>query len=142
MTTKVRQKLYHNKWTKEQKEAYKEQTVSLPEKKETEEDKNEKMRALEDELRQLKLENTLLSEENQDMEDIIKKMQDEADKNTKRKKVAQVTEVPAKPDRLYPGQRKQTRPRGEWLKSTRNARLLRTKDLNKSIQQFAGKILY
>ena len=102
----------------------------------------ERVKRLEEELSDCKLQNHLLKEENIDMQDVIENLQDEVENQTQRKrKKARIDETremvqPTLPERQFPGQRNRTRPRGDWLTSTRNARLKRTRDLNQSIQQF------
>ena len=147
-TEKVRRTFNKGRKTEEQKEKIQKEPLSIDESQKTE-SFQDKIKELEHELAQVKVENHMLVEENKDMEIVIRNLKNDQEMDTgrkRRKKAAETTEgvpTPAPPvqtHRDYPGQRKKTRPKGDWLTASRHARLLRTKDLKESIQQFAGKL--
>lgn len=150
-TDKVRRTFNKGRKTDEEKERIQKEPLSIEESQQKTESLQEKINKLENELAQCKVEKQLLSEENKDMETVIKNLKNDQEMGTgrkRRKKDADTTEGvptpappnPVQPQRKFPGQRKKTKPKADWLTATRHARLFRTKDLNKSIQQFAGKL--
>ena len=145
LTDKVRKTFNKGRKTEEEKEKIKKEPLSIDGSHKTV-SLEDQIKKLENELAQCKVEKQLVVEENRDMETIIENLQKDLEKDTGRKRRKKVDEAPTaaplhpvEPHREFPGQRKKTRPKGDWLSATRHARLMRTKDLNKSIQQFAGK---
>ncbi len=144
-TDKVRRTFNKGKKTDEEKEKIKKEPLSIDESHKTASFQDQ-IRKLEIELAQCKIDKQLVVEENRDMEAIIENLQKDLEKDTVRKRQKKVDETtpappnPVLPHRDFPGQRKKTRPKADWLSASRHARLMRTKDLNTSIQKFAGKL--